>query len=111
MEAKELFLKILDQQPTSKLYMQGLSGVYGYMEMNTEKEVLDALIAEGGSYANFPTRLRARQSELARQTQGTKRGEEAAPVPVEPAQLVLRVDEFIDANHNPARQYAEFCLQ
>ena len=100
MEAKELFLKILDQQPTSKLYMQGLSGVYGYMEMNTEKEVLDALIAEGGSYANFPTRLKARQSELARQTQGTKRGEEAAPVPVDPAQLVLRVDEFIDANHN-----------
>ncbi len=100
MEAKELFLKILDQQPTSKLYMQGLSGVYGYMEMNTEKEVLDALIAEGGSYANFPTRLKARQTELARQEQGTKKGEEAAPVPVDPAQLVLRVDEFIDANHN-----------
>ena len=100
MDAKDLFLKILTKEPTSKMYMQGLAGVYQYMDMKPEYEVLSQIIAEGGSYTSFPAKLTA-YNEAHKQAQAAQpEMADATPVPVEPAMLVIRVDSFIDANRN-----------
>lgn len=100
MDAKDLFLKILAKEPTSKMYMQGLAGVYQYMDMKAEYEVLSKIIAEGDSYTSFPAKLTA-YNEANKQAQAAQpETADATPVPVEPAMLVIRVDSFIDANNN-----------
>lgn len=101
LDAKDLFIEILEKQPTSTKYMQGLAGVYQYMDMKSEYEVLAKMIEEGTSYAQFSSRLAAYNQEMAaQQVQGVATPEEAAPVPVDPAMLVIRVDSFIDGNNN-----------
>lgn len=99
LDAKDLFLKILDKEPSSKMYMQGLAGVYQYMDMKAEYEVLMKIITDGASYTLFPSRLLA-YNEALKRTEGVAREQESTPVPVEPAMLVIRVDSFMDANHN-----------
>ena len=100
MDAKDLFLKILEKEPTAQMYMQGLAGVYQYMDMKPEYEVLSEIIAEGGSYTSFPARLTAYNEAHKQAVAARPEMADATPVPVEPAMLVIRVDSFIDANNN-----------
>lgn len=100
LDAKDLFLKILAKEPASKLYMQGLAGVYQYMDMKAEYEVLNKIIEDGASYTSFPDRLLA-YNEAVKSTEGVAQQQESSvPVPVDPAMLVIRVDSFIDGNNN-----------
>ncbi|MDO4164009.1 MAG: caspase family protein [Bacteroides sp.] len=111
LEAKDLFLKILDRDPSSKMYMQGLAGVYQYMDMKAEYEVLTKIVADGASYTTFPARLLAYQ-EAQKTTEAVAQEQESAPVPVEPAMLVIRIDSFIDSNNNQVIDAGEsFALQ
>lgn len=111
MDAKDLFLKILDREPASKLYMQGLAGVYQYMDMKSEYEVLNKIVADGASYTSFPSRL-ATYNEALKKTQNVAEQQSSVPVPVDPAMLVIRVDSFIDANHNKVIDAGEsFAIQ
>ncbi len=99
LDAKDLFLKILEKDPSSKLYMQGLAGVYQYMDMKAEYEVLNKIIEDGASYTSFPGRLLAYNGSL-KNTENVAQEQPSVPVPVDPAMLVIRVDSFIDANNN-----------
>lgn len=99
MEAKDLFLKILEKEPASKLYMQGLAGVYQYMDMKAEAEVLNKIIADGASHASFPGRLLAYNDAL-KSTNQVAQQQSSVPVPVDPAQLVIKVDNFTDGDNN-----------
>ncbi|MDR0657912.1 MAG: caspase family protein [Mediterranea sp.] len=99
LDAKDLFLKILEEDPSSVKFMQGLAGVYEYMDMKAEYEVLTKIIADGASYASFPSRLLA-YNEALKETKAVAQQEENIPVPVEAAMLVIRVDSFIDNNMN-----------
>jgi tetratricopeptide (TPR) repeat protein len=99
LDAKELFLKILEEDPSSVKFMQGLVGVYEYMDMTAEHEVLTKIIADGASYTSFPARLLA-YNEALKATKAVKQEQESVPVPVEAAMLVIRVDSFIDGNMN-----------
>lgn len=99
MDAKELFIKILEKEPASKVYMQGLAGVYQYMDMKSESEVLMKIVSDGASYTTFPSRLLAYNDAL-KKTQAVTQQQEAAPVPVNPAHLVIHVDQFADSDGN-----------
>ena len=99
LDAKDLFLKILEKDPTSKQYMQGLAGVYQYMDMKPEYEVLSKIIEDGASYTSFPSRLLA-YNEALKKDQSVTQQQESAPVPVEPAMLVMHIDSFMDGNNN-----------
>lgn len=99
LEAQDLFVKILQKDPQSKMYMQGLAGVYQYMDMKAEYEVLSKMISEGSPYDVFESRLQA-YKEAQTLVAGNAQAETSAPVPVLPARLVIRVDSFIDANSN-----------
>lgn len=99
LDAKDLFLKILEKDPSSKMYMQGLAGVYQYMDMKPEFEVLSQIISDGASYTTFPSRLLAYKEEM-KNSDNLAEQQETVPVPVEPAMLVIRVDSFIDADNN-----------
>ena len=111
MDAKDLFLKILDKEPASKLYMQGLAGVYQYMDMKSEYDVLSKIVTDGASYTSFPSRL-ATYNEALKKTQNVAQQQSSVPVPVEPAMLVIRVDSFMDANRNKVIDAGEsFAIQ
>lgn len=99
LDAKDLFLKILEKDPSSKMYMQGLAGVYQYMDMKPEFEVLSQIISDGASYTTFPSRLLAYKEEM-KNSDNLAEQQGTVPVPVEPAMLVIRVDSFIDADNN-----------
>ena len=99
LDAKDLFLKILEKEPSSKMYMQGLAGVYQYMDMKAEYEVLNKIIEDGASYTLFPDRLLAYNESL-KKTENVAQEQSSVPVPVDPAMLVIRVDSFIDGNNN-----------
>ena len=99
MDAKDLFLKILQKDPSSKMYMQGLAGVYQYMDMKPEYEVLNKIVQDGASYTAFPSRLAAYKEAL-KKTENVAQEQQAVPVPIEPAMLVIKVDQFTDANNN-----------
>lgn len=49
--------------------MQGLAGVYQYMDMKSEYEVLMKIITDGASYTSFPSRLLA-YNEALKKTEG-----------------------------------------
>ena len=111
MDAKDLFLKILQKDPSSKLYMQGLAGVYQYMDMKPEYEVLSKIVQDGASYTAFPSRLAAYKEAL-KKTENIAQEQESVPVPVEPAMLVIKMDQFTDANNNKVIDAGEsFALQ
>ena len=102
-DAQDLFIKILQQEPTSKIYMQGLAGVYQYMDMTAEYEVLSGIVADGASYELFPSRLQAYQATHKNDNitpVGGAADEEPVPVPVDPARLIINVEQFADANNN-----------
>lgn len=98
-EAKRLFLKILEIKPTSKTYMQGLAGIYRYMDLMAEYEVLNGIIDEGGSYNDFNSLLAQYNAEADKQNTTPEYVAETR-VPLDPARLVITVDSFIDANNN-----------
>jgi len=111
LDAKDQFLKILEKEPASKMYMQGLAGVYQYMDMKAEYEVLMKIITDGASYASFPSRLMA-YNEALKKTEAVAQQLESAPVPVDPAMLVIRVDSFMDGNKNKVIDAGEsFAIQ
>ena len=103
-DAQDLFLKILEIEPTSKAYIQGLSGVYKYMGMDAESEVLAGIAADGASYESFPARLEAYRAAHpdndVTPVGGGAADDEPVPVPIDPAKLVINVDQFADANDN-----------
>lgn len=99
LDAKDLFLKILEKEPSSQMYMQGLAGVYQYMDMKAEYEVLNKIIEDGASYTLFPDRLLTYNESL-KKTENVAQEQSSVPVPVDPAMLVIRVDSFIDGNNN-----------
>lgn len=100
LDAKDLFLKILEKDPTAKLYMQGLAGVYDFMDMKPEYEVLSQIIEDGAAFTAFPERLQAYRAEMNKPEATTKQDAVPVPVPLEPAMLVIHVDSFIDGNNN-----------
>ena len=102
-EAQKFFLKILEKQPTSVQYMQGLAGVYQYLNMTPEYNTLNKIIDEKSSYERFPQLLAAyRQTHLDGSTTTISETTQppAIPVPVHSAKLVIHIDEFADANRN-----------
>ena len=99
LEAQKLFLEILKQMPDSKIYMQGLAGVYQYMDMTSEYDVLSKIISDGASFNTFEPRLLAYNESL-KKTEHITDNSTSTPVPMDPAQLVIRVDSFIDGNNN-----------
>ena len=100
LEAKDLFLKILKIEPTAKLYMQGLAGVYDFMQMKPEYEVLSQILADGASFETFPARLQEYRAQLSKPEAATKADAAPVPVPLDPAMLVIRIDSFIDGNND-----------
>lgn len=112
LEAKDLFLKILEKEPTSKKYMQGLAGVYQYMDMKPEYEVLSKIIADGASYTTFPDRLTAYNEALKKAPAADATDNAPIPMPLEPAQLVIVIDSFMDGNNNKVIDAGEsFAIQ
>lgn len=99
LEAQKLFLLILEQQPNSKMYMQGLAGVYQYMDMTSEYEVLNKIIADGDSFTSFEPKLLA-YNEALKNVENVAENTSSTPIPLDPAQLVIKVDSFIDGNNN-----------
>ncbi|MCD8044354.1 MAG: caspase family protein [Tannerellaceae bacterium] len=99
LESQDLFLKILAKEPQSTQYMQGLLSVYQYMDMTAEYDVLKQILDQNGSYNNFESLLAAYKSEQQNRTIADQPAT-AVPVPVNPAQLVIQVDEFSDNNNN-----------
>ncbi len=99
MDAQDLFLKILKKEPSSMQYMQGLLSVYQYMDMTAEYDVLKQIIDEQGSYNLFDSKLIAyREAQKTRTIAENPAAD--IPVPVNPAQLVIHVEEFADNNNN-----------
>ncbi len=99
-EAQDLFQKILDETPTSQLYMKGLAGVYLSLDKKDEYNVLNRIIEEGDSYVEFPTRLSAYMANKETASQQVGDSTDAIPLPVIPAELVIHIDSFIDGNNN-----------
>lgn len=112
LDAKDLFLKILEIDPTAKLYMQGLAGVYDFMDMKPEYEVLSKIIEDGASFTAFPERLKTYMAEMQKPEVPTTQDAAPVPVPLEPAMLVIHVDSFIDGNNNQVIDAGEsFAIQ
>ena len=101
-EAQKLFLQILEKQPTSLQYMQGLAGVYQYLNLTPEYETINKIINEKGSFESFPEQLAEyRQTHLEQDSvQVAQTKTDTVPVPVNPAKLVIHIDDFSDANQN-----------
>ena len=100
LDAKDLFLKILEKEPTAKMYMQGLAGVYDFMQMKPEYEVLSQILEDGASFDTFPERLKTYMAEMQKPEATTQPDAAPVPVPLEPAMLVIHIDSFIDGNNN-----------
>ena len=101
MDAHDLFIKILQAEPTSVKYMQGLAGVYQFMDMDSEYEVMKQIINEGASYTTFSDKLTAYNAQLKQSNlASTSFTNEAAPIPTNPAQLVIKINDIIDGNGN-----------
>ncbi|MDR2476041.1 MAG: caspase family protein [Bacteroidales bacterium] len=99
MDAKDLFVKILEKDPTLRQYMVGLANVYHYMDMIPEYKVLNQLIADGADYSLFAARMEA-YSALQQQNPAAQTEDAAIPRPQNPAKLVIRIDEFAESSQN-----------
>ena len=101
-EAQKLFMQILEKQPTATQYMQGLSGVYKYLNLTPEYETINKIINDKGSYENFPELLAEYKRTHLEDNPTPKKPTEtpATPVPVNPAKLVIHINDFSDANQN-----------
>lgn len=101
LNARDFFLKILEKEPTSLKFMQGLAEVYHYMDMKAEYEVLKAMVEEGASYRTFPARLLA-YNEVHGQQPSNSLGRDfvASDKPLEAAKLEIKIDNFMDSNEN-----------
>ncbi|MDR2087235.1 MAG: caspase family protein [Dysgonamonadaceae bacterium] len=101
LEAKDLFLKILEKNPTSKQYMTGLASVYQYMDMLPEYTVLSQIITDGVDFGQFTDRLTAyNEAQQKSPEQPQAPNNTFVPRPTNPAQLTIRIDEFSDGNEN-----------
>ncbi len=101
MDAHDLFIKILTIEPTSVKYMQGLAGVYQFMGMDSEYHVVTQIINDGASYTTFADKLTAYNAQLKQNNlASTSFSNEAAPIPTNPAQLVINIDNITDGNSN-----------
>jgi uncharacterized repeat protein (TIGR01451 family) len=80
--------------------MMGLANIYQSMEMESEYQVLSRIINDGVDFTQFQSRLAAYNE--AQQKAPTQQLANAgnAPMPMNPARLVIRIDEFSDANQN-----------
>ncbi|GHT72176.1 caspase [Bacteroidia bacterium] len=101
-DAQSLFLKILEKQPASQQYMQGLAGVYQYLNLTPEYETLNKIILQKGSYEQFPQLLAEyRATHLDEKPEQIAQADTAViPVPVNPARLLIHIDGFSDGNQN-----------
>lgn len=100
LDAQDLFIKILEREPNSAKYMQGLAGVYQFMDMDSEYEVLTQIIKDGSSYATFSDKLTAYNAKLKRDNIASSSSLGSAPIPTNPAQLVINIDKIVDGNSN-----------
>jgi hypothetical protein len=100
LDAQELFLKILEKNSTSKQYMTGLASVYQYMDMVAEYTVLNQIIADGVDFGLFPGRLTAYNEAQQKAPEQPVAASGFIPRPTNPAQLVIRIDEFSDGNED-----------
>lgn len=99
--AKDLFLTILEKEPTNINYMQGLAEIYTYLHMEAEAEVLAAMVKDRVSYQTFPARL-ATYNEAHGQQLFVSNGKNSTPVSKKFPKLVISMDEnsFQDADGN-----------
>ncbi len=101
LDAQDLFIKILDKEPTSVKYMQGLASVYQFMDMDSEYEVMKQIISEESSYKTFAQRLTDYNAKLQRDNLASaSTNTNAAPIPTNPAQLIIKINDIIDGNVN-----------
>lgn len=101
LDAQDLFIKILEKEPTSAKYMQGLASVYQFMDMDSEYEVMKQLINEDAPYTTFSERLTAYNAKLKQDNlASTSMNQSAAPIPTNPAQLVITINSIEDGNVN-----------
>ena len=80
--------------------MQGLAGVYQFMDMDSEYEVLTQIIKDGSSYATFSDKLTAYNAKLKQDNIASSASHGSAPIPTNPAQLVINIDKIVDGNSN-----------
>jgi tetratricopeptide (TPR) repeat protein len=99
-DAQDLFLKILEKNPTSKQYMTGLASVYQYMDMLPEYTVLTQIITDGVDFSQFAGRLTAYNEAQQKAPEHPQPQISSTPRPTSPAQLTIRIDEFSDGNGN-----------
>lgn len=101
LSAKDLFEKILEKKPTEMTYMRGLAGVYQYLKMDAEYNVLLAMADEKVSYMNFPSRL-AEYNEIYGRKATNSSGQVITDGPLKAPKLIVYMDEnsFHDANGN-----------
>ncbi|MDR1682823.1 MAG: caspase family protein [Candidatus Symbiothrix sp.] len=103
-EAQRLFLIILEQQPDAIQYMQGLAGIYQYFKLTPEYETINKIIQDNGSYLQFADMLaeykRTHLEDPKPESEGQTELAEAIPVPVNPAKLMIRINDFADNNQN-----------
>lgn len=100
--AKDLFEKILEQEPTAFEYMKGLANVYLYLEQKAEAEVLTAMATERVSYPAFKSRL-ATYNEVHGEQLLASNGEQlSTPKPIKAPKLIIQTDStsIQDANGN-----------
>ena len=101
LNAKDLFVKILEQKPMDMTYMKALAGVYQYLKMDAEYKVLLTMVDERVSYNNFPARL-SEYNEIFGRNMTNASGQVLATGPLKAPKLVVYMDEnsFHDANGN-----------
>lgn len=101
LNAKTLFLQILEKKPMDFNYMRGLSEIYRYLLMDAEHNVLYAMLEEGASFTTFESRLKT-YNEVHGKRPGDPIDPKIDPKPTKKPKLVIQIDEngFKDANGN-----------
>jgi len=102
LDAKDLFIRILEKTPASKQYMLGLANVYQYMDEGAEYQVLTQMITDGVDFSHFNSRLLAYNKEQQEKNvqQEVEKADDKAPLPTNPPRLVIHIDSIDDGNHN-----------
>ncbi len=100
MDAKNQLQQVLAVQPHDKTCMKGLATSFYLLNMPAESEVLLKMIEEGESYDSFDSRLIAYNASMLQQQNPAAAAGIAAPVPVNPPQLAIIVNEITDGNRN-----------
>lgn len=100
LKAQDLFLKILEKEPTSITHMQGLAQIHKYMGQEAEYNVLTSMIEDKITYDKFQMRLIAYREvhgqQSANSAQGTFSSVQITAVP----KLIIDSVELLDRNGN-----------